>query len=154
MIVGESGLVVVDASVVLKWQLDDEEHITQATALRDAFYLEGAIKVIAPDLLTYEIINGITTATRQKRIASDKAIEVISNLIALGIELREIYPLRVLELALQYNLAAYDAAYLALAETEGCTLWTGDRPFYQAVKSELPCVKWIGDYTGEEAGRR
>jgi predicted nucleic acid-binding protein len=80
-------------------------------------------------------------------------MEAMSNLMALGVELREVEPLRVLELAFQYNLAAYDAVYLALAEAEGCELWTGDRPFYQAVKSEMPLVKWIGDYIGEEVGR-
>jgi len=139
--------VVVDASVVLKWQLDDEEYIPQATALRDDYYARGATKVIAPQLLVYEVVNGIATAARQKRIASDKAMEALSNLMALGVELREVEPLRVLELALQHNLAAYDAAYLVLAEAEGCELWTGDRPLYQAVRGELPWVKWIGDYT-------
>ncbi len=145
--------VVVDASVVLKWQLDDEQHVSQATALRDDFYARGAIKAIAPYLLTYEIANGIATATRQKRVAADKAAEAMGNLMALGIELREVAPLRVLELALQYNLSAYDAAYLALAEAEGCELWTGDRPFHQAVRDELPWVKWIGDYISKEVAR-
>ena len=141
--------VVVDASVVLKWQLDDEEYVLQATALRNDFYLKGAIKAIAPHLLSYEVINGIATAARQKRVAPDRAMEAMGNLIRLGVEPREVEPLRVLELALQHNLAAYDAAYLALAEAEGCELWTGDRPFYQAVRGELPWVKWIGDYAGE-----
>ena len=55
-------------------------------------------------------------------------------------------PERVLELALEHNLSAYDAAYLALAGSEGCELWTGDRPFYQAVRGEFLGVNWIGDY--------
>lgn len=148
----EPRLVVVDASVVLKWQLDDEEYIPQATALRDDFYARGAIKAIAPQLLVYEVVNGIATATKQKRVASSKAMEAMSNLMALGIELREVEPLKVLELALQHNLAAYDAAYLALAEVEGCELWIGDRSFYQVVRGTLPWVKWIGDYIGEEEG--
>lgn len=142
----EARPVVVDASVVLKWQLDDEQHIPQATGLRDDFYGRGAIKAIAPHLLTYEIVNGIATAARQKRIESNVAVEAISNLLVLGVEQRAVEPQRMLELALQYNLSAYDAAYLALAESEGCELWTGDRPFYQAVKGELPWVKWVGDY--------
>jgi predicted nucleic acid-binding protein len=144
--------IVVDASVVLKWQLDDEQHIAQATALRDDFYARGVVKAVAPHLLTYEILNGIATATRQKRIASGKAAEAVANLMALGVELREVEPLRALELALRYNLAAYDAAYLALAETEGCELWTGDKPFYQAIRSEFPWVKWIGSYPSGSAG--
>lgn len=44
----EPRLVVVDASVVLKWQLDDEEYIPQATALRNDFYTLGAIKAPCP----------------------------------------------------------------------------------------------------------
>jgi len=146
----EPALVVADASVVLKWQLDDEDCIPQAAALRDDFYARGTVGVIAPHLLVYEVVNGIATATRHKRIAPDKAIEALSNLVALGVELREVAPLRVLEVALRYNLAAYDAAYLTLAEAEKCDLWTGDRAFYQAMKGRLALVKWIGEYKTRE----
>ena len=139
-------LVVADASVVLKWQLNDEDCILQATALRDDFYARGAVNVIAPHLLIYEMVNGIATAARRRRITQDKAIEALSNLMTLGVELREVELLRVLEASLRYNLAAYDAAYLALAEAEKCDLWTGDRAFYQAMKGELSLVKWIGEY--------
>jgi predicted nucleic acid-binding protein len=52
-----------------------------------------------------------------------------------------------IELALRYNLSAYDAAYLALARSEKCELWTGDKALYQAVKGEPSLVKWIGDYS-------
>lgn len=142
----DEALVVVDASVVLKWQLDDEEHVAQAMALRDDYYVQGAIKAIAPQLLAYEVANGIVVAARQKRLARDKATEAMSNLLALGVELREVEALVVLEVAFKYNLASYDAAYLALAEGEGCDLWTGDRAFYRAVKGESSRVKWIGDY--------
>ena len=142
----EPRLVVVDASVVLKWQLDDEEYVPQATALRNDFYALGAIKAIAPHLLTYEVVNGIVTATRRERLTSDKALEIMDNLMELGVELKGVEPARLMALALDHNLSAYDAAYLALAESEGCELWTGDRPFYQAVRGESPQVKWIGDY--------
>ena len=120
----ETASVVADASVVLKWQLDDEDCIPQATALRDDFYVRGAVNVIAPHLLIYEVVNGIATATRQKRVARDKALEALSNLMALGVELREVEPSRVLEATMRYDLAAYDAAYLALAEVEKCDLWS------------------------------
>ena len=143
----EQRSVVVDASIVLKWQFNDEEYIPQATALRNDFYALGAIKAIAPHLLIYEVVNGIVTAARRKRLASDKAMEAVTNLLGLGVELRQVEPGRVLELAMEHNLSAYDAAYLALAASEGCELWTGDRPFYQAVRSEFFRIKWIGDYT-------
>ncbi len=142
----EPAMMVTDASIVLKWQLDDEDYVPQATSLRDDFYAQGIVNVIAPHLLIYEVANGIAVATRQKRITPDKANEALSNLLMLGIKTREVEPFRILELSLKYNLAAYDAAYLALAEMEKCDLWTGDRTFYQAVKNELSWVKWIGDY--------
>jgi len=142
----EPKLVVIDASVVLKWQLDDEDYVSQAITLRNDFYALSIIKAIAPSLLIYELINGILTASRRERLDSGQAVEAMNNLMELGVELREIKPDRVLELALEQNLAAYDAAYLALAESQGCELWTGDRPFYQAVKDEFSWIRWIGDY--------
>jgi predicted nucleic acid-binding protein len=142
-----SRLVVVDASVVLKWLFDDEECVSQAVALRDDFYLRDAIRVIAPQLLAYELANGVVVAARRKRIPTDKAVEALSDLLALSVELREIEPLLSLELAFRYNLSAYDAAYLALASSEKCELWTGDKALYKAVKDELLLVKWIGDYS-------
>ena len=142
----ETRSVVVDASVVLKWQLDDEEAVAQANALRDDFYLRETFQALAPQLLIYEVANGIATAARRKRIAMDKAELALTNLMTLGVELKEVDPRSVLRLALQYNLAAYDAAYLALAEAERCELWTGDRAFYQAMMAQASWVRWIGDY--------
>lgn len=147
----ESRLVVVDASVALKWQLDDEECVVQATSLRDDYYARGAVKVIAPQLLVYELANGIATATRKKRIAPEQAVRAMANLLALEIELRAVEPLEVLNMALRHNLAAYDAAYLALAESEKCELWTGDKAFHKAMTGQSSRVKWIGEYPGSSA---
>jgi predicted nucleic acid-binding protein len=49
--------------------------------------------------------------------------------------------------ALAHEITAYDSAYLALAEQEGCDLWTGDLSLYRAVSKKLRWVRWIGDYT-------
>lgn len=142
----ELELAVVDASVVLKWQFDDEDCVYQAVALRDDYYIRETISLIAPQLLMYEVVNGIATALRRKRLQQDMAFQIMENLAAIDIKNREIGPLQVLQAALKYNLAAYDAAYLSLAEAEDCDLWTGDRAFYQAVKDKSQRVKWIGDY--------
>lgn len=141
--------IVVDASVVLKWQLDDEEYVPQAVAIREDFYIRGATKAIAPHLIIYEIVNGMVAATKRRRIKADRALDAINNLLVLGVELKEIEPCRVLQLALEYGLTAYDAAYLALAELENCELWTGDKAFYQSARKSPILLRWLGDYASE-----
>ena len=41
--------------------------------------------------------------------------------------------------------AAYDALYLALAEAEGCDIWTADRWFVRAAQDRFGSVRWIGE---------
>lgn len=142
----EEAVVVADASVVLKWELDDEDGIQQAAALRDNYFVWGTVKIIPPQLLPYEVCNGLITAIKRKRISSDQAVQAMRDFIDLGIEFKEIEPSKLFEVSLKYGLAAYDAAYLALAEEEKCDLWTGDKAFYTAMRSISPYVKWIGDY--------
>jgi predicted nucleic acid-binding protein len=139
-------IAVVDSSVVLKWFFEDEEYIGQAQLLIDACYLYGTIALFAPELMIYEALNATVTAVRRKRIPVNEAFDILNDMMEIGVELNKPEPKRVLELSLEYKIAAYDAAYLALAESLDCDLWTGDRAFYNAVKNELPYVKWIGNY--------
>lgn len=137
---------VVDASVALKWQLNDEEHVSQAISLRNDFYIRGVFKVIAPQLLLYEMVNGIAVAVRRRRLDAETAVTALGNLLPLGVELRAVAPMTGLGLPLRYGLASYDAAYLVLAESEGYDLWTADRTFYNAVKDKSSRIRWIGEY--------
>jgi predicted nucleic acid-binding protein len=51
---------------------------------------------------------------------------------------------RAFELATRFgHPRAYDAHYLAVAEQEGCELWTMDRRLYESVRRELPKVKHV-----------
>ncbi len=135
---------VVDASVVLKWRLDDERDIRQAVALRDR-HASGDIALIAPSLMSYEVVNGLVVASRKGRISPKQATEAVEDLLALGLELVEVNPVEVLALGLRYNIAAYDAAYVALAESEDCDLWTGDRTLYDTLHARTSRVRWIGE---------
>lgn len=138
--------VVVDASVVLKWQLEDEEAAPQALALRDDFLLHGRVNLAAPSLLVYELTNGILTAARRGRIPRNLAEQGLRNLLAAGIRLLAVDPLRVFALSLRWKVSAYDGAYLTLAEQMDCEVWTGDQAFYSACRKKGSRVCWIGDY--------
>ena len=54
---------------------------------------------------------------------------------------------RALQLASQIKQnAAYDAHYLALAESFGCELWTADERFYRAASPSIDSVRWLGEF--------
>ena len=139
--------VVVDASVVLKWQLEDEEAVAQAVALRDDFLLHGRINLAAPSLLVYEVTNGMLIATRQGRLTREQAEEGLANLLAVGIRLMAADPSRIFSLSLLWKVSAYDGTYLATAEKLDGEVWTGDRAFYTACRRKGSRVRWIGDYS-------
>ncbi|SRR6266545_4288728 len=136
---------VIDASVSLKWALDDEDGVAEAVALRDDA-IAGRFEMVAPSLWLYEITNGLVTAARRGRIAPDIGSRALAGLLSLGIRLVDPSADDVYHQSLDHQLAAYDAAYLALAVALGAQLWTGDRRFYAAMRDSVNVVHWIGDY--------
>ena len=137
----------VDASVIVKWYLDDEEHNSQARRLRDDL-IEGSIDVIAPSLLVYEVVNAINVAANRGRLQPADAHLILRNFLAFSLPTVEGDDLaaEAFALAQSYHRSAYDAAYMALAQLLSVPLQTGDRRLYDAVHRDLPWVLWIGDY--------
>ena len=141
-------IAVVDASVALKWQFEDEEVTEPATALlRD--FVEGRVELVSPTLFAYEIINAVNVAINRNRIGEEAGYRAIVYLTSLGIELRGFENLigPTFYMARQYGLSPYDCAYMALAEEEKCDLLTGDRELSNTMRNRIPWVKWIGNYS-------
>ena len=136
---------VVDASVSLKWALDDEDAVAEALALRDAG-IDGTIQMVAPSLWLYEVTNGLLAATRQGRMDAALGRQALELVVALGVRLADPPPGDVYDLARSYGVAAYDAAYVTLAEALSSELWTGDRRLYNALRVRASFVHWIGDF--------
>ena len=137
--------VIVDASVSLKWALNDEEYVAQAVALRDAAVRERRFEMLAPSLWVYEVANGLIVAARRMRIDVTLGEEALRHILALGVRLVDPAPVDVYQEAERHGMAAYDATYLALARAVDAPLWTGDWRFYQAVQGD-PLVRWIGEF--------
>lgn len=143
--------VVVDASVALKWALDDEEHVAQAVALRDAAVYGRRFEMVAPSLWVYEVTNGLVVAARRGRVDPAMGRRALRLILALGVRVADPAAVDVYREAERFGISAYDAAYLALALAIGAPLWTGDRRFYEAVRGRTDLVRWIGDYVPGEA---
>ncbi len=137
---------VVDASVSLKWALNDEEAVDQAIALRDAAIL-GQFEMIAPSLWLYEVANGLVTAVRRARLAPEDGAHMLALLQSLGMHLVAPSSTDVFQQSLRHGITAYDASYIALAEALEAPLWTGDQRFYNAVHDATNVIHWIGDYS-------
>jgi predicted nucleic acid-binding protein len=140
-------IAVVDASVALKFQFHDEEAVGQATFLL-ADFVDGKIDLLAPTLLTYEIVSAIHVAINRKRIDEAVGYKAVSYLASLGIQLHQFDDLiePTFRLARKHGLSPCDCCYLALAERMKCDFITGDRRLYNSCENKIRRVKWIGDY--------
>ncbi|RJX23312.1 MAG: PIN domain-containing protein [Ammonifex sp.] len=138
---------VIDASVALKWALDDQDAVEQAIVLRDRYLADPLnFPLLAPTLWIYEIVNGLWVAVRRQHLPQEELRSTLDDLLSIGVELVTPYVHRIAELALSYDLAAYDAAYLAVAEETGMPLWVGDRTFFAKVLGRCEKIRWIGDF--------
>ncbi len=138
--------IVIDASVVLKWYLADEEYSSKALSILDK-YISNEIDILAPSLLEYEVINGLVIAKKRGRIQEKKIFTAIDGFMSLEIKLINLslyYP-KVIHYCKIYNRSAYDASYLALADDEGISLVTADKGLYNVVKKDLKWVEWLSD---------
>jgi len=136
-------IVVVDASVITKWFVQ-EEHSINALKLRDD-YINRLIDIAAPELLPFEVINSLRYNPEfgEKNIKeSAKALEKYSLWLfpILG-KLAE----KTIENALKYGITIYDSSYLSLADLESKTLYTADEKLLAKLKDN-PCVRHISEY--------
>jgi predicted nucleic acid-binding protein len=127
-------MIVLDASVVLKWLFDDEDGAERASGLKDA-HVAGHEIVAVPDLLFYEIGNVLTTKTRLSEAAMGEAFSLLweFSLERFDLGLEEFQGS--LALARKYKIALYDAAYIELSRRLKCSFVTADKKLYEKVKS-------------------
>ncbi len=138
---------VIDASVALKWQFKDESE-TEASMQMLTDFIEGKVSIFSPTLFIYEVVSAIHIAISRNRITENEGIEIIRDILGIGVVLADFSGLEenTLHIARRYKRSVYDCAYLALAQKEGCNFYTGDKRLFNSLKNRLPLVKWIGNY--------
>lgn len=141
-----NGLVVVDASLAVKW-LVEEVDTEKADALSRS-WITADVQPAAPYLMPAEAANALYRKVVQQQLSLDAAFQLLERLDAIGIELMEPRALhrRAIELAGGLQLGAvYDAHYLALAEMLDCEMWTADERFYRSANPQFPRIHWLGE---------
>jgi predicted nucleic acid-binding protein len=134
---------VVDASVVIKWFIDEVQ--PEAARHLQADYYD----LLTPDLLWPECGNILWKKVRLGELSIDAA-----RLIWEGLEQQPISILpsilvleSVLEVAFDTNRTVYDSCYVALAMLTGCELVTADHRLFNALKDESYATHlcWVTD---------
>ena len=95
-------------------------------------------EIFAPHLLWYEVTNIFKNLIRRKRFTIDEVLLFYPKLAAIRLtydhEAGIDYSKKLLRLCNDYNLSAYDAAYLELAERKNAVLCTLDEGLKSAAK--------------------
>lgn len=145
---------VIDASVVLKWYLADEDQAEKALGLLDG-YLRQKIGFLAPHLLFYEVLNGLLIAGRKGRLAQDQIDSAIEGFLALGIFFKDPAPYykRMIRFGVENSITAYDVSYLALAEGEKVPLITADEKLIKLVDKDAVRIFSLADFRLDAASQ-
>jgi predicted nucleic acid-binding protein len=123
-----SDLLVVDASVALKWVLPE-------AGSEAALGLIGRNRLIAPDLLAVEAGNALWLRVRRRELTAVEARTALVDLLGAPVDYVPDRPLAraALSLAADLGYPAYDCVYLALAMERAGIVVTADRRFAAAV---------------------
>ncbi len=119
---------VIDCSVSASWILKDEYKKSAEVILQSI--ISGKMELIQPDLWWYEIMNLLKSSLLRKRIKYEniqKTLFFLKEIPMTVVSSDKINEHLLLENAVNYDLSAYDAAYLTLAEIRGAKLFTFDK---------------------------
>ena len=134
--------VCVDASLVLMMLLPGDR-TGQAKALWREWRQQGRV-LVCPPLLYAEVPSVLRSSVFFGRISAQDGDQAFQEFRYLGVQVSPRRDLHVLawDLAKAHNRPrVYDAMYLAVAQAEGCDLWTADKRLFNAV--QLPWVKLV-----------
>lgn len=139
--------IVIDASVALKWYLDEKNLGTKAINILN-HYISNEIDLLAPSLIEYEVMNGLKIAQKRGRIDKKSLQSGIEGFFNLEITLFNAshFPAKTLDILNLFDISSYDASYLALAENENTPFVTADKVLFNKVQKKLKCIKWLGEY--------
>ena len=137
-------MIVLDASVAIKWLITGEAFEAQAQKLL-LEHLNDTATILVPDLFYYEIANTLATKTLFPAENVSKSLQQIYQF-----EFKMHHPnqkelLETAKLAKKYKTSVYDMLYAVIAEKTGATFITADRKFM--AKTNFDHLRYIGDVT-------
>ena len=141
---------VVDANVVAKLYLKDEQDTDKADLLFSRFE-QGGIQLIAPRIITYEVPAAIQKGAVRAKVGEETwraAIQSFELLESKGLLIIDDSDAKyeAMRLAIRYGRSYYDALYLLLAEDLGCPFITADGKLLRALQGRVPYLISLARY--------
>jgi len=121
---------VVDASVAVKWYLPEVD--TDAAIGLRSRHVRGDVRLVAPDLMVYEVANALRY---HPHVGSDRLAEHIGDLFALELgidQTSETAMTAAIHTAFRLGMSVYDAIYISLAERLDTVVYTADETLLRA----------------------
>jgi predicted nucleic acid-binding protein len=122
---------VADASVAVKWLVDEPDHMAARSLLDRNEQLQ------APDFVLIEAGNVLWKKVRRRELTEEQAADAVDSLPRLFDELvpSNVLIARALHLAIELAHPVYDCLYLACAERANADLVTTDKRFAAAARA-------------------
>ncbi|NOZ76486.1 MAG: type II toxin-antitoxin system VapC family toxin [Euryarchaeota archaeon] len=138
--------IVVDASVAVKWFLE-EVHSEKAEALLKD-YARGLVDLVSPDLMPYEVLNALRYNLDFGKADLEKVASVIEGYQLLLVPFNAG---TTIDMAYDHGITIYDATYVALAKEMGIEFYTAD----ERLLDKLADLKWarhLSEYYRQDPG--
>lgn len=131
---------VVDTSVAVKWGLNEPDSADADRVAADVRAAGGSL--VLPELTQIEIAHVVWTQAHRRRLTPAQASAAWSVIRAVPHRSLPSLPLlpAAFALALRYDIAVYDALFVAAVQHLGCRGVTADEPLVRAVGRAVPAV--------------
>ena len=126
---------ILDTGVAISWYLP--ESFSSAAKRWQRLLLEGKAEFYVPSLQYWEFANVLRTYVRRQALDAGTAGEIYALHLEAPIIMTEPDRAPVMEVALKYDITAYDAVYVALSIEHQIPLLTAERP-------SCPWIKKLG----------
>lgn len=113
----------------------EEEGSESALEIRNK-YIEGEIKLIAPEIIIFEVLNALHY---KKLFSADEMKEISEGLDAFSFELYSLvgeYTKKTIKVAYENNITIYDASYVSLAMMKETYMYTADVKIREKLKDK------------------
>ena len=136
----------VDSSVAAKWAVTEADSPLALRVLTEVPHAGGQLWLV--DVALSEVANVVWKAYRRKLLTLDEARQYLADFLRAPVQVVPSQPLlpAAFEIAAKYDVAVYDALFVALTADHGVNGVTTDEPLFRAVHADFPAITLLRNW--------